>query len=363
MSIELTCEKLFDGFTLHGPRRLVIDSGVIQSISPFVGTAEFELLSPGFVDVQMNGFDKWDVSVCDVAQLEQLDDTLASLGTTSWLGTIVTAPLERLSTSIERLQQAFISSLVRGLRGVHVEGPFLGSSPGAHNPKWIVPFDFTWIATLPECVQLVTLAAEQNNAAQAVTEFMSRNIHVSIGHSQPTTDEFESVVNAGASLVTHLYNGMSGVHHRNDGLALMAMTNDKVRAGLIADLVHVSPNAISLAFRAKGPQGVCLVSDSIAWRSEWATARDVEVRDGAPRLPDGTLAGTSTPLAQCVANVVNHCGVPLENALQSATSTPARTVGLENCGFLAEGAAADVVALREDLSVVNTWRRLPSVRA
>ncbi len=363
MSIELTCEKLFDGFTLHGPRRLVIDSGVIQSITPFVGTAEFDLLSPGFVDIQMNGFDKWDVSVCDIAQLVQLDDTLASLGTTSWLGTIVTAPLDRLSTSIEGLQQAFISSSVRGLRGVHVEGPFLGSSPGAHNPKWIVPFDFTWIASLPECVQLVTLAAEQNNAAQAVTEFMSRNIHVSIGHSQPTTKEFESVVTAGASLVTHLYNGMSGVHHRNDGLALMAMTNDKIRAGLIADLVHVSPKAISLAFRAKGAEGVCLVSDSIAWKSEWATARGVKVRDGAPRLPDDTLAGTSTPLAQCVANVVNHCGVSVENALQSATSTPARTVGLENCGFLAEGGAADVVALSEDLSVVNTWRRLPSVRA
>jgi len=363
VSIELTSAQLFDGSSLRGPSRVVIDEGVIQDISSFTGSPQFHLLSPGFVDIQMNGFEQWDVSVCDASALRELDDCLALAGTTSWLGTIVTAPLQRLTDSLHRLQSAFQEHLVAGFRGVHIEGPFLGASPGAHNPQWIIPVDAEWITSLPECVRLLTLAAEQVRAVSATTQLVERGIQVSIGHSQPTSQEFTAVVSAGASLVTHLYNGMSGVHHRNDGLALMTMTNDEVRAGLIADLVHVSARAVELAFRAKGSQGICLVSDSIAWKSEWARHRGVAVVHGAPRLPDGTLAGSSTSLAQCVANVVNHCAVPLEDALRSATSVPADTAGLTDCGHIVQGGQADVVALAEDLSVVSTWRRLPSVRA
>lgn len=348
---------------MRGPSTLVINNGYIEEINTLRGDPQYHLLSPGFVDIQMNGFDKWDVSVCDTENLRALDNALLRLGTTSWLGTIVTAPLERLTESLQRLNTSFTSQDIPGMVGVHLEGPFLGTSPGAHNPKWIVPVNMQWVASLPECVRLVTVAAEQGDAGAVIGHLTQRGTCVSIGHSQPTAQQMQDAIANGASMVTHLYNGMSGVHHRDDGLALMALTNDNLRVGLIVDMVHVSPSAVSLAFRAKDSRGICLVSDSIAWKSDWALARNIEVRDGAPRLPNGTLAGSSTPLSHCVANAVNHCGIDVEDALRSATSVPARTVGLSDVGHLTIGKKADVIALDSQLSVVNAWRRLPSERA
>ncbi len=360
---ELTCDQFFDGDVLHGPTCITIDDGVVTSVQPHSGTAEFHLISPGYVDLQMNGFDQWDVSVSAATELRELDECLSRHGTTSWLGTIVTAPLDKLDDSLESLNQCFTSRTVQGFVGVHVEGPFLGQSPGAHNPKWIVPIEIEWLSNLSHCVRLVTLAAEQGEAARAIQLLKASGVVTSLGHSQPTGTEFQACVDAGASMVTHLFNGMSGVHHRNEGLALMALTTDSVKAGLIADLVHCSPEVINLAFRAKGDDGIVLVSDSVAWKSEWATKRGVAIVDGSPRLPDGTLAGSSTPLSQCVANAVRSAGVPLSQALRAATSTPADLMQIDNIGRITAGKSADVIALNDELSVVRTWRRLPSVRA
>jgi N-acetylglucosamine-6-phosphate deacetylase len=355
-----TCNQFFDGDVLHGPTCITVNDGLVTSVEPHSGHAEFHLISPGYVDLQMNGFDKWDVSVSDATELRELDECLSQHGTTSWLGTIVTAPLDRLNESLERLNKCFTAQTVPGFIGVHIEGPFLGQSPGAHNPNWIVPVELEWLTKLPSSVRLVTLAGEQGDAARAIQVLNESGIVASLGHSQPTRAEFLACVDAGASMVTHLFNGMSGVHHRNDGLALMALTTDSLKAGLIADLVHTSPEAINLAFRAKGDNGIVLVSDSVAWKSEWAQKRGVAIVDGSPRLPDRTLAGSSTPLSQCVANAVRLAGVPLSQALRAATSTPADLLRSHSIGRITVGRSADVIALDDELSVVRTWRRLPS---
>ena len=151
---------------------------------------------------------------------------------------------------------------------------------------------------------------------------------------------------------------MSGVHHRDDGVALSALTNDAVVGGLIADLVHVSPDAVSLAFKAKGRDSIALVSDSVAWNSEWAKRRGVILRDGSPRLPDGTLAGSSTPLAECVRRTIVGCGVSVSDALRAATSTPARVLGYPQIGTVAIGHSASLVCFDESLHVSQTHRRL-----
>ncbi|MEY4633306.1 MAG: hypothetical protein RLZ18_678 [Actinomycetota bacterium] len=360
---ELTCEHFFDGDVLHGCSRITLHEDVVVSIEPYAGDADYHLISPGLVDIQMNGFDKWDVSASGDSQLRDLDECLLQNGTTTWLGTIVTAPLERLTASIARLHSICTSRSVVGFAGIHVEGPFLGQSPGAHNPNWIVPIDAHWLSELPDSVRLVTLAAEQGEATSAISQLKKSNVVTSLGHSQPSRNQFDACITAGAELVTHLFNGMSGVHHRNDGLALMALTTDAVKAGLIADLVHCSPEAINLAFRAKGKDGIVLVSDSVAWKSEWAIHRGVAIVEGSPRLPDGTLAGSSTPLSKCVANVVWSAGVPLEQALRAATSTPADVMKLDSVGRISVGKPADIIAFDDALSVVHTWRRLPSERA
>ncbi len=361
MTLEITASQFHDGDTLHGPTLVVLDDGFVVCVEPFGGSTDHALVAPGLVDLQMNGFGSVDVSNCSHEDFLRLDRELLAGGTTSWLATIVTAPLDRLARSIERLD-SWITRGDTGCLGIHVEGPFLGGAPGAHNPKWIIEYDIDWLTGLPETVRLVTLAPEQSGTPEVVSLLRSRGVTVSLGHTRAGHQDFDAAVRAGATMVTHLFNGMSGVHHRDDGVALSALTDVRVVAGMIADGVHVSPRAMALAYAAKTARGVCLVSDSIAWKSEWATKMNVVLRDGAPRLPDGTIAGSSATLASCVRNVVARSGVSREDAIASATSTPSDLVGFPQTGRVKPGQQSELICFDDDLHVVEVHRRLVSLR-
>jgi N-acetylglucosamine-6-phosphate deacetylase len=361
VAIRYTTKHFFDGVTLHPASEIIVVDGVIESVQPLSGTAEHFVISPGLIDLQMNGFGSVDVAIANSQEFQQLDTELLFRGTTAWLGTVVTAPLERLDNSVQ-LVDANINSTNTGCLGIHIEGPFLGSAPGAHNPNWIIPFDVRWSVSLPSNVRLMTVAPEQIGVIDNIGQLRQRGIVVSLGHTRASSFEWEASVAAGAQMVTHLFNGMSGVHHRDGGIALHALTDNRVVCGLIADMVHVSPQTVSLAFASKQASGVCLVSDSIAWLSDWAQRRNIQVIDGAPRLPDGTLAGSSTPLAECVRHAVNHCGVSLTEALTAATSTPATVLGYPHLGHIRVGQRADLVAFNDELSVVDARRGLVSIR-
>lgn len=362
MNSVYTAHNFFDGHNLRHDVRVEIENGIIVGVEPCSEPPESFLISPGFVDLQMNGFANIDVAHMSEDQFRLLDEILLRRGTTSWLATIVTAPLERMTRSLESIEEAIASS-ESGCLGIHVEGPFLGDAPGAHNPEWIVPFNSSWSHSLPSAVRLMTVAPEQIGVISDAIPFLrSREIVVSLGHTRADRDKFDAAVNAGAEMVTHLFNGMSGVHHREDGVAMAALLNDQIAAGLIVDLCHVSVDAVNLAFRTKGAPGVCLVSDSVAWESDWALRRGIHIENGAPRLSDGTLAGSCTPLAECVRNAVHRCGVPLVDALLSATRTPADVLGFPQIGRIEIGQRADVVVLDETLSVVEARRGLVSIR-
>lgn len=363
MAEVITAANFFDGMSLHGPSRVTCVDGSIASIESHDGVADHHLLSPGLFDLQMNGLGSVDVARADPDEMVEIDSALLRAGTTNWLATIVTAPLDKLSERVMRLNEVMVSGRCPGMRGIHIEGPFLGGAPGAHRPDWIVPIDMEWLDALPDSVRMVTIAAEQPGVSEAVRSLVSRGIVVSIGHSRPASDDVDRMVEAGATMVTHLFNGMSGVHHRDYGLALAALTEDRLRAGLIADLVHVSPLAISLAFRAKSATGVCLVSDTIAWDSTRAIAAGVGIVDGAPRLRDGTLAGSATPLSGAVRNCAHACAVPVEHALTAATMSPAKLLGETSTVAIKQGSPANLVAFDESLCVSGVWRGLVSHRA
>jgi N-acetylglucosamine-6-phosphate deacetylase len=337
----------------------VADSGIVESIDEHVGASEFPLVCPGFVDIQMNGFENVHVANASTEDLSRLDQWLLERGTTSWLGTIVTAPLERMSASLVSLHESFQTGRVQGFVGIHVEGPFLGAAPGAHPVKHIIACDLDWLSQLVPSVRLVTVAPEQIDVIPAIRLLCERNITVSLGHSRPTKSQFDDAVDAGGTMVTHLFNGMSGVHHRDPGLAMWALNDERVSCGLIADGIHVHADAMALAFRAAGTR-ICLVSDSVSWETSSGPRLGVEIRNGAPRLVDDTLAGSCTPLGECVQRVVSECGVSLDSALASATSIPADLVGLSEIGRIRRGQKADLLALDTDLSVLKAWRRLPS---
>ncbi len=357
------CGLFFDGEILHRDVRVVVEDGSVAALEPLSGLADVHLVAPGLVDVQMNGFDDVDVAAAAPGDLARLDEHLLAEGTTDWLGTIVTAPLDRMARVIGGLHAALDDGAAPGMVGVHLEGPFLGRAPGAHRIADIVPADATWIAALPSSVRLVTLAPEQTGAKAAVEHLVGAGVVVSLGHSRPGRTQYETAVAAGATMVTHLFNGMSGVHHRDGGLALWALVDPRVTVGLIGDGVHVAPEAVRLAFSVDAGRRVCLVSDSVAHRSVGAAARGVSLVDGAPRLPDGTLAGSASPLSACVRRTVRDAGVDLGAALRAATTVPARLLGRHDLGVVRRGGTARLTVWDEDLRVVETVRGLQSARA
>jgi N-acetylglucosamine-6-phosphate deacetylase len=335
---------------LHGPGAVVVADGHIVDIEPARGleSTPARILTPGFIDLQVNGVGPIDVAGAAGDDWDELDAQLLAQGVTTWCPTLVSAPLDRFVAPLERIAAAAERSdeCVRpDIAGAHLEGPFLGGAPGAHPRKYLQPPDLEWLASLPDIVRVVTLAPEAEQALDAIRLLSARGVLVSLGHSTATYEEALAAIDAGARLVTHCFNGMGALHHREPGLIGAALTDDRVSVSLITDLIHVHPAAVSLAFRAKSPQRVALVTDAVAW----------EGKGDAPRLADGTLMGSTLTADGAIRNVVQRCGVSLMDAIRAAATTPADLLGLADRGRIEPGARADLVALNPDLTVESTW--------
>ncbi len=339
-----------------GPAEVVIADGVVHEVRPTTRPADDVVIVPGFVDLQVNGMDEVDVSAARDRDWDALDRSAAASGVTSWLPTVVSRPLDRYGAPLQRIAEAARRTGPRpAVLGAHLEGPFLGSRPGAHDRAVLCDPDLDWIAALPPVVRLLTLAPERSGAAAAIRLLAAAGVTVSLGHSGADAATATAAVDAGATMVTHLFNAMAPLHHREPGIAGAALVDDRLTAGLIADLVHVHPAMIQMAFRTKGPQRIALVTDAVAWRARRLADADVRVVDGAPRLPDGTIAGSALTMDAAVRNVVDAAGVPLEDAVRAASTTPARLLGLTDRGRIEPGARADLVVLDGgDLSVRAT---------
>lgn len=341
--------------------RIEVSQGRIRSISP-LGRYELPtsdlILTPGFVDLQVNGIDDidvWSMALAgDFNAWQRINNLLIDQGVTSWCPTLVTAPLDSYASAIDFLSQLKPDSLLPHLIGVHVEGPFLGTAIGAHRAKYVCAPDAAWLEKFANEISLMTLGAEIEGATQTCALLTSRGCSVSIGHSRPTRQQFNDCVAAGATLVTHLFNAMSGVHHREPGLATWALTDDRVYASVIADGVHVFPEMIALAFAAK-PNKMVLVTDAVAWRAGAAGKVQLKMFDGAPRLDDGTLAGSAVTMPEAIKVCVRQAGVPLAQTLLAASTHPANVVGLNDRGRLQSGCVADIVGLTDDLDVNAVW--------
>lgn len=348
--------RVWTGEAWRGATRVVVQGGLITALES-LDAAPPLILAPGFIDLQVNGIADVDVASADGSEWDCLDTYLLQQGTTAWCPTVVTGRLDRYTSCFDRVRTAMggDSDGSLSILGLHLEGPFLGGAPGAHRREHLRPIDLDWLAALPEQVRLVTLAPELPDAAKAVASLRGKGCVVSLGHTRATSVQFDQAVSAGATMVTHLFNGMSGVHHRDDGVALAALTDSRVVAGLIVDLVHVQRRAVALAFAAKGASGVALVTDAVAWRAGRVGSVQLAMVDGAPRLPDGTLAGSALTMDQAIRNCV-ACGVPLEHALTAASTTPARLLGDTSRGAIEVGRRADLVGLDEALAVQQVWR-------
>ena len=336
------------------------DDGNISAVTEGIDAGAFLVsgpLSPGFIDLQVNG--KLDVDVwgsalsADHDSFGRLDEMLLAEGVTTWLPTLVTNDVDRYGPAMAFLAENAARSKT-SIPGVHLEGPLLGNRPGAHRKRFIGAPDAQWWDEVAPFTRLVTIGAEAEGALDVAHDLVRRDISVSIGHSAPTRAAFEAIVGAGASMVTHIFNAMSGIHHRDDSLALMALNESRLVCGLIADGVHVSEQAIDLAFRA-ARGGVALVTDSVAYLSREVGPIGISLQDGVPRLPDGTIAGSALTFPDAIRRSMAASGLDLPRIIASATSTPARVIGLTDRGEIAVGKRADLVALGSDLTPDAVW--------
>ena len=227
MAERLPAARVLAPQGLVGPAAVVVEDGRIEAVERVPGGVHVpdRTLAPGLVDLQVNGLD--DVDVAEAGERwPHLDRLLAAGGVTTWLPTLVTSPLDAYPARLEAVAAA-ASRPGRGrpaIAGVHLEGPFLGGRPGAHPVDLLRPLDLDWLAGLPPVVRLVTLAPELEGAPEAVRLLRSKGVAVSLGHSAATPAQVAVCIEAGATLVTHVFNGMPPLHHRDPGPAACSGT-------------------------------------------------------------------------------------------------------------------------------------------
>ncbi len=350
------------------PGEVTVRGGSILAVGPAPRRPAPEpgtVLAPGFVDLQVNGAGRHAVAdLRSPAAWDEVGRTLLAGGTTTWCATLLSAAARSTAAALRRVgtaaDPAGRATAARGspagpaLAGAHLEGPFLGI-PGAHPVEHVrseVPR--RWAASLPAVVRVVTIAPELPGALGAVRDLARRDVLVALGHSHCTAEEAHAGAAAGARLVTHLGNAMHPLHQRDPGLFGAALADPRLAVSLIADLEHVHPDVLRLAFAAKGPDGVVLVTDRVAEPPGLPAPAAGDASPGhggtvgrllARRLPGGGLTGTAAGMADMVAGCVLGAGVDLVAAVAAASTTPARLLGLTDRGALAPHRRADVVEL------------------
>lgn len=370
----LSGAAIFDGETLRDGLALLIRDGKVSGIVPARETpAEAArvvlsggILAPGFVDLQVNGGGGLMLNADpSVATLRIMARAHLSLGTTVFLPTLITDTPAKTRATIDAVVQA-VAEGVAGIAGLHLEGPHLSiRRKGAHDPALIRPMDADDLALLLAAASrlpamMVTVAPENCTRAQ-VRALHAAGIVVSLGHSDADFETCMAYAEAGATVATHLFNAMSPLESRAPGLVGATLQNPAVSAGLIADAVHVHPQSIALALRAKnGPGQIFLVTDAMAVAGTDLAGFTLEGRQinragGRLTLEDGTLAGADLALAHAVSVLVEKVGLAPAAALAMATSIPAGLMGLPH-GRLSLGQPANLIHLAADFTLQSVWQ-------
>lgn len=317
---------------------------------------------PGFIDLQCNGAVGIDLA-SEPERLWELAALLPRWGVTAWLPTIVTTPAGVVDRALATLATGPPADWSGAMPlGLHLEGPFLApKKKGAHPESLLCAPTLEAIAgwSRNAGVAVVTLAPELDGATQVIAALVARGVVVSLGHSAATSEQAATAVDAGATWVTHLFNAMAPLRHREPGLAGVALTDDRLHVGLIADGIHLHPHVVAVAQRSLGAR-LTLVTDAVAAlgmpSGEQPLGRTtVTVGEDGVRLADGTLAGSNLAMDQAVRNLVAFSGCSHEAAVAAATEAPARLLGDHRRGALRTGARADLVLLDDALEVMATF--------
>ncbi|MDQ3735518.1 MAG: N-acetylglucosamine-6-phosphate deacetylase [Actinomycetota bacterium] len=327
------------------------------------------VLCPGLVDIQVNGAFGVDFAVATDEEWVRVAQQMTGTGVTAFVPTLITAPMAELAEGLRAYagHEARIAGVQGAARplGMHIEGPFLSERRrGAHRAELLrdptPDLVDALVAAASGSLTYLTLAPERAGALDAVGQLVSNGVRVALGHTDADAPTVRAAADAGANLVTHLYNAQRPMRHRDPGTVGAALTDHRLTCGLIVDLHHVVPIAVEVAFRA-GVGGIALVTDAVAAMGMPAGVYElggdrVDVAPGLPpRRADGAIAGSALRMDEAIANSVQHCGVDLATAVNAATRVPAHAVGRRDLGTLAPQVAADLTWLGDDLRARRTW--------
>src|SRR6266511_2507219 len=308
------------------------------------------IAAPGFLDMQVNGFGGVDFLETDSDGYRRAGEALLETGVTSFLPTLITALEEDLLAALGAVPQASDGPRILG---VHLEGPFLAARRlGTHRAAGRRDPDRALLERLLDAgpVRIMTLAPELPGALELIDDLVARGVTVSCGHSDATAEQANAAFDRGARMVTHLFNAMRPLNHREPGIVGAALVRDDVFVELILDGIHLAPATAALVWRAAAGR-VALVTDAVAAASGDGGSYslgsvELQVQDGAVRAPEGMLAAVRN---------LHALGAPLEDALNAASAVPARALGLADTGRLDVGLPADVVVLDDSLEIQRVF--------
>ena len=375
MAIRLDYANLLTPDELLPKSSLIVDdAGRIAYAGPMEDAPAVEGLrldlrnlyvAPGFMDIHVHGGHGITFGVLDTLEgdLTEYSEWVLQNGVTGFLPSITAPSAEELAELI----RAYVSLLKQRMPGaqplgIHLEGPFMNlERKGAQNPAWIRNPDPEEARLYLEAgqgwIRQMTMAPELPNAEQVAALFRQAGAVLAVGHSAADYDTAVRALKGDWTHITHTYNAQTGLHHRDPGVVGAVLTSEEITAELIADTIHVHPGAMKVLVRCLGFDRIVLVTDAMAGAGlpdgEYELLGfKITVRDGKATQDDGTIAGSAAVLNQCVRNLYQQVGVPLNEAVKMASLNPARVLGASNGkGRLAVGHDADLIVIDEQVNV------------
>lgn len=323
-------------------------------------------IAPGLVDTHIHGFKNHDVMDNDANGLKVMSEALLSTGVTSFLPTTLTADHELLNEVAKTISQTKDEVTGAKIQGIFFEGPFFTEKyKGAQNPSYFTDPDlntfYEWQVSAKGLINKIAIAPERNGAEDFTHELTKHGVIVSLGHSDATFQEAREVVNAGASIFVHAFNGMRGLSHREPGMVGAAMSLKNTYSEIICDGHHVHPSVIKLFVDTIGKENVILITDSMMAGgmpdgNYMLGEFPVTLKDGTARLNEGSLAGSVLKLNDAVKNMVDWGIATPEEAIMMATYTPAKSIDIDHvCGQIKKGRSADFTVFDQQMNLKATY--------